>query len=86
MPTVRLSGQAWDDLLITPYMVMGLMSQVRGQRTACKQLILGTATSKHKHKPLHPLLVFTGSGNKRDLLNEFLSSLSQYPFNVNIKN
>ena len=32
MPTARLSVQAQDDPLITPYMVMGLVSQVRGRR------------------------------------------------------
>ena len=34
MPTARLSGQVRDDLLITPCMVMGLVSRVRGRRTS----------------------------------------------------
>ena len=34
MLTARLSGQAQDDPLITPYMVMGLMSRDRNQHTS----------------------------------------------------
>ena len=50
MPTARLSSQAWDDPLITSYMVMGLVSRDRGRRTSHSVVCTGLGRERERKK------------------------------------